>query len=86
MMLRARKAWPLADFADLVKSAAAALLMGGVLVLLLPVLPNGYILQTVCAVGIGAAVYAVLTVLLHSEEAKYILAVLRRKTKGENAG
>ena len=58
---------------------------GGVLLVLLPFLPQGTLLRCGTAVLIGAAVYALSVILLRSEEARYLLKILRpgaRQTKG----
>lgn len=69
---------PGGDLLDLAKSVLAALVMGGVLLPLLPLLPETALLRCVFAVLIGAAVYALCVILLRSEEAGFILAKLRR--------
>lgn len=67
---------------DLAKSVLAAAIMGGVLLLVLPHLPEGNLLRCVCAVAIGAAVYALSAIVLRSEEADFLLQKLRRTKKG----
>jgi peptidoglycan biosynthesis protein MviN/MurJ (putative lipid II flippase) len=76
---QAKSALPRSDFADLLKSVLAALVMGGVLYPLLPILPGGRILSTALAVLIGMAVYAAAALLLRSEEARFLLRPLKRK-------
>jgi len=59
--------------------------MGMVLLVLLPFLPQGILLRCTAAVLTGAAVYALSSILLRSEEARYLLKILRpgaRQTKG----
>ncbi len=76
---------PRGDLADLGKSVLAACVMGGVLVLFLPILPEGALLRCIVGVCIGAAVYAVCVILLRSEEAGFILAKVRRGAKGNKS-
>ena len=58
---------------DMGRSVVSALVMGGVLILLLPYLPQSPIQQCVTAAAAGAVIYAVCTVLVRSEEAGFIL-------------
>ena len=85
MKRRSGEKLPLGDLFDLAKSVLAAGIMGGVLLMLLPFLPQETLLRCGTAVLIGAAVYALSVILLRSEEARYLLKILRpgaRQTKG----
>ncbi len=75
---------PLGDLADIGKSVLAAVVMGGVLLLLLPYLPAGALLRCVIAVPVGAVLYALVSVLLRSEEAGFILSRVRPGAKGNS--
>ena len=79
MHRRAGTALPAHDLLDLGKSALAALVMGGGLLLIIPYLPGGRITVTALAVLIGALLYAGITLLLQSEEARFTLHLIRRK-------
>lgn len=71
--------FPGSDLWDMGKSVLAALAMGGVVHVCLPYLPGGYLLQAVLSVLIGAVVYALITLVLRSEEAGFILSRLTGK-------
>ncbi len=67
-----KAALPVRDLLDLVKSVLAASLMAAALYFIRPHLPGGNVISTVLAVCIGAALYAILTLLLRSEEARFV--------------
>lgn len=67
---------PAGDLLDLIKSVLAAALMSAALYFIKPHLPGGTIVNTVLAVLIGAALYAILALLLHSEEARFVIEKL----------
>lgn len=71
------------DWLDLGRSVLAALLMGGVLVCLMPYLPENDFVRVLISVGVGALLYAVCVILFRSEEAAYLLNILRNRKKGE---
>lgn len=77
MKRRSVEKQPVRDLADLGKSVLAALVMGGVLLILMPYLPAAALLRCVSAVLIGAVVYALASILLRSEEAIFLLSKLR---------
>ena len=79
MRRRSGNTLPVQDLLDLGKSVLAALSMGGVLLLILPLLPGGRIAVTLLAVLIGALLYAGVTLLLRSEEARFAVRLIRRK-------
>ncbi len=79
MRRRAGTGLPGRDLFDLGKSVLAALLMGGVLIVILPYLPGGRIAVTLLSVFIGAILYAGATLLFRSEEARFVVRLLRRK-------
>lgn len=76
---RAGKNLPGSDLLDLGKSVLAALVMGGVLLFIIPYLPGGRIVVTLLSVLIGALLYAGITLLFRSEEARFAVRVIRRK-------
>ena len=76
-----RTRFPGADLWDMGKSVLAALLMGGVVGVCLPYLPGGYLLQAVLSVLIGAAVYAIATAVLLSEETRFVISRLTGKNR-----
>jgi hypothetical protein len=55
--------------------------MGGVVGVCLPYLPGGYLLQAVLSVLIGAAMYAIATVVLLSEETRFVISRLTGKNR-----
>lgn len=76
--------FPVSDLWDMGKSVLAALGMGGAVYVCLPYLPGGHLITTVLAVLIGAAVYAVLATLLHSEEIFFVLGKRTKKPTENN--
>lgn len=85
MKRRAEAKLPLADLLDLAKSVLSAGIMAVVLYFLRPHLPEGRIVSTIIAVAIGAALYVLFTVLLRSEEIRFILhKFFHIKEKGDH--
>ncbi len=78
--------FPLSDLLDLLKSVLAAAFMAAALYFLLPYLPGGMLVRTLLAALLGAALYAILTVLMHSEEAYLVIRkLIHPHNKGETS-
>ncbi len=73
MKRRAQAKLPRADLLDLLKSVTAAALMSAAVYYIRPHLPGATVVNTLLAVLVGAVLYAILALLLHSEEARFVI-------------
>ncbi len=71
-----------ADWIDLAKMLASALVMGGAVAVVYGLLPMGRVPATVLSVGVGVAVYAVLLLLLREGDVMTAIGRLTKKNNG----